>query len=85
MDLVQAGYFSKTHGVKGHLLFRADVDFDEEALKALFIEGATGKAPYFIQELKMSANQYVVLLEEVQSVEAAKKLIGKSVLLIRRL
>ena len=79
MELVQAGYFSKTHGVKGHLLFRADLDFDEEALKALFVETATGKAPYFIQEIKMSANQFVILLEEINSVEAAKKMIGKSV------
>lgn len=79
MELVAAGYFSKTHGVKGHLLFRADLDFDESALKAVFIETATGKAPHFIKEMKMSANQYVVLLEDVDSVEAAKKLIGKSV------
>jgi len=79
MELVLAGYFSKTHGVKGHLLFRADVDFDETALKAVFIETATGKAPHFITEMKVSANQFVILLEDVQSVEAAKKLIGKSV------
>lgn len=79
MELVSAGYFSKTHGVKGHLLFRADLDFDETKLKALFIESATGKAPHFIEEIKMSANQFVVLLEDIKSVEEAKKLIGKSV------
>lgn len=79
MELIQAGYFSKTHGVKGHLLFRADLDFDKDKLKVVFLETSTGKAPYFIQEIKMSANQFVILLEEVDSVENAKKLIGKPV------
>lgn len=81
MQLVKSGYFSKTHGVKGQLIFIPEIDFDETKVKACFIESATGKAPYFIKDLKYSADSFIVLLEEINSVEEAKKLIGKSVYL----
>jgi 16S rRNA processing protein RimM len=79
MDLTQVGYFSKTHGVKGHLILKADRDFNTDDLKAIFIETATGKAPYFISELKESNNGLIIALEEVNAVEKAKTLLNKAV------
>lgn len=79
MDLKQVGYFSKTHGVKGHLILKSDLYFDLD-LKALFLETqGGGKAPYFISEIKETSQGLIVLLEEITSVEKAKTLIGKSV------
>lgn len=79
MDLTQVGYFSKTHGVKGHLILKIDKDFFEGDLKALFIESPTGKAPYFISEIKSTNNGLIIGLEEIKAVEKAKALIGKAV------
>jgi 16S rRNA processing protein RimM len=79
MELTQVGYFSKTHGVKGHLIFKADKDFNTGDLKAIFIETATGKAPYFISELKESNNGLIIVLEDVDAVEKAKLLLNKAV------
>jgi 16S rRNA processing protein RimM len=79
MELASIGYFSKTHGVKGHLILRLEKDLDLDALKALFLESATGKAPHFISDLKESNNGLIVLLEDVTSVETARTLLGKKV------
>lgn len=79
MDLKQIGYFSKTHGVKGHLILKSDLYFDLN-IKALFLETqGGGKAPYFISDIKETNQGLILLLEEVSSVEKAKTLIGKSV------
>lgn len=79
MDLTQVGYFSKTHGVKGHLILKMDKDFLEEDLKAVFVESSTGKAPYFVTEIKSTNNGLIIGLEEITAVEKAKSLIGKAV------
>lgn len=79
MDLSPIGYFSKTHGVKGQLILKTEKDFDVDALKALFIETATGKAPYFVTEVKEAGANLVLELEEVPNVEKARMLIGKQV------
>lgn len=80
MDLKAIGYFSKTHGVKGHLILRDEVALDTDAVKAFFLETRDGgKAPYFISELKESNQGLIVKLEEINAVEQAKSLIGKKV------
>ncbi|MBL7931654.1 MAG: hypothetical protein JNL60_07125, partial [Bacteroidia bacterium] len=67
MDLKQIGYFSKTHGVKGHLILKSDLYFDQD-LKALFLETqGGGKAPYFISEIKETNQGLIMLLEEITS------------------
>lgn len=79
MELVPIGYFSKTHGVKGQLILKTEKDFLLEGLKAVFVEIAGAKAPYFITELKESNNGIIVGLEELTTVEKARSLIGKHV------
>lgn len=79
MELTEIGYFSKTHGIKGQLILKTERDFDPEAVKAVFIESSTGKAPYFISEIKESNNGLIVSLEDVVAIEKAKLLLGKKV------
>ncbi len=79
MEFSEIGYFSKVHGVKGHLVVKVEVDFDEDLVKAFFVEQAGNKAPYFISELKDTPNGLIVVLEEVDAVEKAKLLVGKKV------
>jgi 16S rRNA processing protein RimM len=79
MDLENIGYFSKTHGVKGHLILKSDREFYFEEVTALFIELSGNKAPFFISEINETNTGLTVLLEEIDSVEKAKPLIGKKV------
>jgi 16S rRNA processing protein RimM len=79
MEFTDIGYFTKTHGVKGHLILRAEKDFETEGLTAFFCDSATGKAPYFIEEINDAAQGLIVKLEEINSVEEAKKYIKRSV------
>jgi 16S rRNA processing protein RimM len=79
MDLSFVGYFSKTHGFKGHLVLKIEHDFEIEKAKALFVETSGSKAPYFISELKEGNNGIIVSLEDVDSETKAKSLIGKKI------
>ena len=79
MDLSVIGYFSKTHGVKGQLIIKADKEFFSEDVKAIFIETSTGLAPYFVKELSPNNSGYIIELEDVDAIEKAKLLIGKKV------
>lgn len=79
MNLVQLGYFSKTHGLKGHLVLKAEVDFFADELKVVFVEIAGAKAPYFISEMKQSGGNTIIALEDMAMVEKAKALVGKKV------
>jgi len=79
MDLVEIGYFSKTQGIKGHLILRTELEFFFEEVNALFIDSEGSRAPYFVSEIKDTNNGLVVLLEEINAIEKAKQLIGKKV------
>jgi 16S rRNA processing protein RimM len=79
MDLEVIGYFSKTHGVKGQLIIKANKDFFIEDVKAVFIETPTGLAPYFVKTFSESNNGFIIELEDVDAVEKARTFIGKQV------
>jgi 16S rRNA processing protein RimM len=79
MELVEIGYFSKTQGTKGHVVLRSEFDFDEEAVKAFFVDSGGSKAPLFISEINVSNKGIVVLFEEINSIEKARTFIGKKV------
>ena len=69
----------KPHGVKGELVLKAEHDFFSEELKALFIEVSGNKAPYFIKTIRESGPGFLVSLEDVNSVETARTLVGKKI------
>lgn len=79
MKLCESGYFSRTHGTKGQLVFKAHVNFDPEALKVLFLDVSGSKAPYFVQAYKSAGAELVVCLEGIDSPEKAKALLNKTV------
>ena len=84
MDLIEIGYFSKTHGIKGHLIFKNEADFYKEELTALFVEINGSKAPYFISDLKESDKGFIILLEEINEIGKAKLLTGKKVFIEKK-
>lgn len=79
MQLVPAGYFSKPHGLKGHLILFTDLDFDE-SLNVLFIENKGSQAPYFIESMMVFNKGFIVKLEGVNDINAASLLKNKPVL-----
>lgn len=79
MEFSSIGFFTKTHGVKGHLILREEADFEVEGLTAFFIEADGSKAPYFIEEMNDAAQGLIVKLEEVDTVEAARAFLKKTV------
>ena len=79
MDLVEIGYFSKTHGIKGHLILKSDSEFYFEEVKAFFIDTAGSKAPYFVSETTEGNYGLIILFEDINSIEKAKPLLGKKV------
>lgn len=79
MNIKEIGYFSKTHGVKGHLILKTEFELFIDEIKAFFIEASGGKAPYFVSEIRESNNGIIVLLETVDVIEKAKLLLRKKV------
>lgn len=79
MEFTDIGYLSKTHGIKGQLILRADKDFYFEDLKVAFIESSTGLAPHFVKKISPNNVGFIIELEEIDTVEKAKLLIGKKI------
>jgi 16S rRNA processing protein RimM len=80
MNFTEIGYFSKTHGLKGELQLNITRDFDIEQCNALVIKLNTGDSPQFIMEFRESKNGFIVLLDEIDSVEKARGYVGKKVM-----
>lgn len=81
--MIRVGKLAATHGLKGELIF-THVTGDESWLKpgaVLFVELHKGsRIPYFVSSCRpVNEKEYMVRLEEVEIVEAARKLIGKQV------
>jgi 16S rRNA processing protein RimM len=86
MKLKPIGYFSKSHGLKGHLILFTEYDFfqgdafGKDKLNVVFIEQGGSQAPFFIEELKPFNNGFLVKLEGVNDINAAALLKNKEVL-----
>lgn len=79
MKLSPIGYFSKPHGLKGHLILFTDLDFDEN-LTVVFIDHKGSQAPYFIEEMTEFNKGFLVKLEGINDINAANGLKNKEVL-----
>ncbi len=79
MEFTDIGYLSKTHGVKGQLILRADKEVYFEEVKVVFLESTTGLAPHFVKRISPNNVGFIIELEETDTVEKAKLLIGKKI------
>jgi 16S rRNA processing protein RimM len=79
MDTREIGYISKTHGLKGHVILRLNelTGIDEEAIKSVFLELNGSQVPYFIDECRPNNTGYILKLENIDSIDTSKRLIGK--------
>ncbi len=81
MNLLESGYFSRTHGTKGQLVLKSSVNFEPEEIKVVFVELSGSKAPFFVEEYKTAGADLVLSLESIDSPEKAKGLVNKKVFL----
>jgi 16S rRNA processing protein RimM len=79
MTLKPIGYFSKPHGLKGHLILFTEYDFKNKP-EVVFIEQAGSQAPYFIENIKPFNNGFLIKLEGVNDINAASVLKNQEVL-----
>lgn len=82
-DCFYIGRVAKTHGIKGEVTIKLDVD-DPSAyldLKYFLLEINKVLTPFFVEKLTMSGDKFFVGIQDVNTVEAASALTGKSVFL----
>ncbi|WP_266366939.1 ribosome maturation factor RimM [Tellurirhabdus rosea] len=74
----QLGKITKTHGVQGELVFFLDVDAprEYEELESVLIEVRGELVPYFIESISINRDRAIVALEDVETIEAAQKLVN---------
>ncbi len=77
-DCFQLGHITKTHGLNGEVVFFLDVDdpSEYEDLDSVLIEVRGELTPYFIESLSINRDRAIVALEDVASLDEAKKLIN---------
>ncbi len=78
-DCFYLGRVAKTHGLKGEVTLKLDVD-DPSAyakMKHFFLEINKMLTPFFVEHIKMNDDKMFVKIKDVDSIEAAQNLVGK--------
>lgn len=77
------GRVSKTHGIKGEVTIKLDVD-DPSAyldLKYVLLDINKVLTPFFVEKITPSGDKFFVQIQDIKTVEAASSLTGKEVYL----
>ncbi len=83
-ECYELGHITRTHGTRGELIFFLDVDdsSDYDDMDSVFLEIKGALVPYFIESINIQRdNKAIVRLEDVDSIEKAKALIGSKLFL----
>lgn len=83
-DCFRLGHVAKTHGFKGILSIKIDSDDPEyySTIKSLLIENNSSLTPFFIEEFQYNNNGFAkIKLEDIDSSDSARPLLGKSIYL----
>ncbi|WP_375445400.1 ribosome maturation factor RimM [uncultured Fibrella sp.] len=77
-DCFQLGHITKTHGLNGEVVLFLDVDdpSEYEDLDSVLIEIRGELTPYFIESSSINRDRAILALEDVETLEEAKKLIN---------
>lgn len=82
-DCFYLGCVAKTHGIKGEVTIKLDVDDPSQYrdMKYILLEINKVLTPFFIEKLTMSGDKFFVSIQDIKTVEAASALTGKEVYL----
>jgi 16S rRNA processing protein RimM len=77
-DCFQVGHITKTHGLNGEVVLFLDVDdpSDYEDLESILLEVRGELLPYFVESLSINRDRAILALEEVETIDEAKKLVN---------
>ena len=77
------GRVAKTHGIKGEVTIKLDVDDPSDYLdmKYFFLEINKVLTPFFVEKITMSGDKFFIAIQDMKTIEAAQHLVGKSVYL----
>ena len=82
-DCFYLGRVAKTHGIKGEVTIKLDVD-DPSAyrdMKFFLLEINKVLTPFFVEKVVCSGDKFFVTIQDIKTVEAASTLTGKEVYL----
>ena len=82
-DCFYLGRVAKTHGIKGEITIKLDVD-DPSAyhdMKYFLLEINKVLTPFFVEKIVNSGDKFFVTIQDIRTVEAASALTGKEVFL----
>lgn len=83
-DCFELGWFAKTHGYKGELTLKLDVDNPQQykKLESVFVEINKKLVPFYFENYQLTPSGMArVKIEGIQSDERAQKMVRKSVFL----
>ena len=82
-EYFELGYLAKPHGLKGafHVFMDVDDPYEYEDLDAVFVQQGNEMVPYFIEDLQIRDNLNLMNLEGIESLDAAKELVGSKLFL----
>ena len=82
-EYFELGTLSKPHGLKGafHVFLDVDDPYEYEDLESVFVQIANELVPFFIQDLQIRDNLNLMHLEGIETLDAAKELVGKKLFL----
>ena len=82
-EYFELGTLSKPHGLKGafHVYLDVDDPYEYEELESVFVQMGNELVPYFIEDIQIRDNLNLLVLEGIESLDAAKELVGKKLFL----
>ena len=82
-EYFELGTLSKPHGLKGafHVFLDVDDPYEYEDLESVFVQMGNELVPYFIEDIQIRDNLNLLVLEGIESLDAAKELVGKKLFL----
>ena len=81
----QIGFIQRTHGLKGELTCVIEAELPEADFTSVFVEIDNRLIPYFIKSLSLQGSRSLMCLDDVETVEQARQLVGKALYLQKTL
>ena len=81
----QIGFIQRTHGLTGELTCVIESELPEAEFNAVFVEVDNRLIPYLIKSLSLQGSRSLMRLDDVETLEQAKRLVGKSLYLQKTL
>ncbi len=82
-DCYQLGHVVKTHGLRGEVVIFLDVDHPDlyQEMESVLVDMNGKLVPFFIEYLQVNGDRAITALEDIESIDEAKTLVGNNLFL----